>query len=69
MNVEGLTRENVASHLQKFRLMRKAPEDTTITAALKSDKGTSSNSTWPLEGTEQSHSERKEPIEINNTGN
>ncbi|GAX83342.1 hypothetical protein CEUSTIGMA_g10767.t1 [Chlamydomonas eustigma] len=55
MNVEGLSRENVASHLQKFRLLRKAPEDITPTAtAVKSDKITSSNSTWPLEGAEQS---------------
>ena len=44
MNVEGLTRENVASHLQKFRLL-KNPE--TVSTTSQSDKGNPSGSTAP----------------------
>jgi len=39
MNVEGLTRENVASHLQKYRLQQKASgkDDDTTTKSNVSD--------------------------------
>lgn len=36
MNIDGLTRENVASHLQKYRMQRKKGSQTTTS----SDGGT-----------------------------
>lgn len=40
MNIDGLTRENVASHLQKYRMMRKKGSQTTTSSEPTGSVGT-----------------------------
>lgn len=63
MNVEGLTRENVASHLQKYRLQRKKHRTTTDTRS-NNDKAENSCSM----GQPESHSEQADGADQNGSG-